>query len=25
MTAWYGLFKTGKPEYFAAFMGAAKA
>jgi putative intracellular protease/amidase len=25
LAAWYGLFKTGKPEYFAAFMQAAKA
>jgi putative intracellular protease/amidase len=25
LAAWYGLFKTGKPEYFAALMQAAKA
>lgn len=24
LAAWYGLFKTGKPEYFAALTGAAK-
>lgn len=24
LAAWYGLFKTGKPEYFAALMQAAK-
>jgi putative intracellular protease/amidase len=24
MAAWYGLFKTGKPEYFTALMGEAK-
>jgi putative intracellular protease/amidase len=25
LAAWYGLFKTGQPEYFAALMDAAKA
>lgn len=25
LAAWYGLFKTGKPEYFAALMQAAKS